>query len=273
MTDIRIAHFSDIHMAMVPNWSTININRFFSWGRWIVTRRRHHSTRRLDRAIDMMIQNKVDLAICTGDLSHMGQSHELEAVSGKLNRLTEKGIPLLLTGGNHDYYNRSAPDEFLRLQEKHGLGIDIDKDGICTLNDVSILMMYQSIYNPFYMARGKLDEDTLGRLEKRLQSGDLPAIHLSAGHFPVYDEEGRAISTRKQLKGDAHLKQFLTDHRIPAYLCGHCHKPFSISLSDGCVQYCSGSITQAGLLRFFSFSDGSLVEEKSPTLDIDVTES
>ena len=272
MTDIRIAHFSDIHMAMAPNWSTIDINRFFSWGRWKATRSHHHSINRLDRAIDITIQNKADLAICTGDLSHMGQPHELEAVSEKLNRLTENGIPLLLTGGNHDYYNRSAEEEFSRLQEKHGLEIKIDRDGIIELNGMLILMLHQSIYNPFYMARGKLDEDVLNRLEKRLQSGELSAIHLSAGHFPVYDAEGRAISIRKRMEGDVRLKRFLVDCNIPAYLCGHCHKPFSISLSESCTQYCSGSITNAGVLRLFSCSNGQLVEEKMPNLDIDDSE-
>jgi 3',5'-cyclic AMP phosphodiesterase CpdA len=272
MGKVRIAHFSDIHVALPPTLSTLDINRFFSWGRWVVRRRSHHSLERLERAIDITLESKPDLAICTGDLSHMGQPHELEAVSEMLNRLTENGIPLLLTGGNHDYYNPSAKDEFSRLQEKHGLGIKIDNEGIVRLNGVTVLMLYQSIYNPFYMARGKLDGQTINRLEKRLHSGDLPAIHLAAGHFPINDADGRAISIRKRLEGDDRLKQFLTDNYIPAYLCGHCHKPFTISLSNGCTQYCSGSITNAGVLRFFSYTEGQFVRETQLNLDMDISE-
>ena len=271
MAQIRVAHFSDIHMAMAPNGSTINGNRFFSWGRWIATRRHHHSTRRLDRAVDIIIENKPDLAICTGDLTHMGQPHELEAASDKLNRLTENGIPLLLTGGNHDHYNRAASQEITRLQEKHGLGLQIDNEGLCQVNGLTILLMHQAIYNPFYMARGKLQQEPLEGLKRRFQSGEITEIHLSAGHYPVCDAAGKAISIRKRMGGDTRLKHFLLDRKIPAYLCGHCHTPFSVSLGAGCIQYCSGSITSSGVLRFLTYTDGKLTEEQTPTIAWDKT--
>jgi len=268
MTDISIAHFSDIHMAMAPNWSTINVNRFFSWGRWVVSRRRHHSIGRLDCVLDMIVRSKPDLVICTGDLSHTGLPYEFEAVSERLNTLLQNKIPILLTGGNHDYYNRAASQEIDRLQARHGLGLTIDNDGICQLGDLNILFMHQAIYNPFYMARGKMDLQRLASVEKRLQSGQLSKIHLAAGHFPVCDASGKAISVRKRLGGDRCLKQFLQAHQVPAYLCGHCHKPFSTQLADGCVQYCAGSITNAGVLRMLHYQDGRLIEEQTPVIDL-----
>jgi DNA repair exonuclease SbcCD nuclease subunit len=269
MTNIRIAHFSDVHMAMAPNWSTINVNRFFSWGRWVATRRRHHSIERLDRVIQMVIEANPHLVICTGDLSHTGLPYELAAVSEKFDLLTQKKIPMLLTGGNHDYYNRSACDEIARLQEKHGLDLKIDNDGICQRGDVKILCLDQAIYNPFYMARGTLIQETLGSIENRLQAGQLSQINLAVGHYPVCDASGRPISIRKRLGGDQRLKQFLQAQQIPAYLCGHLHKPFSIALADGCVQYCAGSITNAGVLRMLQYQDGQLIEEQTPVIDLD----
>jgi 3',5'-cyclic AMP phosphodiesterase CpdA len=269
MTDIRIAHFSDIHMAMAPNWSTINVNRFFSWGRWVVSRRRHHSIRRLDRTLEMILQSKPDLVICTGDLGHTGLSYEFEAVSEKFDVLTKSGIPMLLTSGNHDHYNRAASEEIARLQTRHGLDLTIDHDGICQLAGLTIFLSHQGIYNPFYRARGKLQAQTLESIENRLQSGQLSKIHLAAGHFPVCDASGRAISTRKRLEGDHQLRQFLKTQRIPAYLCGHCHAPFSVELAENCTQYCAGSITNAGVLRILTYQDGQFAEEQTPLIDMD----
>jgi DNA repair exonuclease SbcCD nuclease subunit len=269
MTDIRIAHFSDIHMAMAPNWSTINVNRFFSWARWVVSRRRHHSIDRLDRVIQSVIETDPHLVICTGDLSHTGLPYELAAVSEKFDLLTREKIPMLLTGGNHDYYNRSASDEMIALQKKHGLDLEIDNDGICQLGDVAILCLHQAIYNPFYMARGTLNQDVLESIENRLQAGQLSKIDLAVGHYPVCDASGRPISVRKRLGGDERLKKFLQTQQIPAYLCGHLHKPFSIALADNCVQYCAGSITNAGVLRMLHYQDGRLVKEQTPVIDFD----
>jgi DNA repair exonuclease SbcCD nuclease subunit len=267
MTDIRIAHFSDIHLGLAPNWSTINLNRFFSWGRWVVSRRRDHSIDRLNRAIEVLIRLRPDLVICTGDFGQTGLSYEFDAVSKKFEYLTRNEIPMLLTGGNHDYYNRSASDEVARLQEKHGLGLKIDDDGVCQLNDLTILLLHQGIYNPFYMAKGKLESKVLDAVERRQQSGQLSAIHLAAGHFPICDVSGEPISSRKRLDGDTCLKQFLQTQQVPAYLCGHRHKPFTISLADGCIQYCSGSITDAGVLRVLTYRAGQLVEETTPNID------
>lgn len=268
MTDIRIAHLSDIHMAMAPNWSTINVNRFFSWGRWVVSRRRHHSIGRLERALQIIVEAEPNLVICTGDLSHTGLSYEFEAVSEKFNILTQNKIPILLTGGNHDYYNRSASKEIARLQEKHGLDLQIDNDGICQLDGLTILLMHQAIYNPFFMARGKLVTGILDAVKERLQTGQLEKIHLATGHFPVCDASGRLFSIRKRLGGDTYLKHFLKTQEIPAYLCGHCHGPFSISLADGCVQYCAGSITNSGVLRMLTYQDGRLTKETTPKIDL-----
>lgn len=269
MTDIRIAHFSDVHMAMAPNWSTLNVNRFFSWGRWVVSRRRHHSIDRLDRVLQMIVQANSNLVICTGDLSHTGLPCELAAVSKKFELLTHKKIPMLLTGGNHDYYNRSASDEFSALQQKHGLGLEVDSDGICQFDGLTILLSHQAIYNPFYMARGKLIHGTLESIANRQQTGQLSAINLAAGHFPVCDALGQPISVRKRLGNDTFLKQFLQKQQIPAYLCGHCHTPFTISLADGCVQYCAGSITNSGVLRLLTYQDGRLVDETVPDINSD----
>lgn len=269
MTDIRIAHFSDVHMALAPNRETIDLNRFFSWGNWIVRRKRHHSLKRLDRVLEMIVEAKPDVAICTGDFGHTGLPYEFEAVSEKFNMLTQNHIPMLVTGGNHDYYNRSVRKEVDRLQEKHGLGLQVDQDGICQLNNLMILLMHQGIYNPFYMARGRLSADAINSIESRIQSGQIERVALAAGHFPVCDAAGKPISIRKRLGGDIHLKQFLKDHQIPAYLCGHCHTPFSIGLSDGCVQYCAGSITNAGVLRILHYNDGHLVDEQTPTINMD----
>jgi DNA repair exonuclease SbcCD nuclease subunit len=268
MADIRIAHFSDIHLAMAPDRSTINLNRLFSWGNWVLRRSRRHSLDRLDKTLKTILQTRPNCVICTGDMSHTGLPYELAAASDKLNTLTDSGIPVLLTGGNHDHYNKAASREIADLQQKHGLGLKIDRDGVCQLDGLVILLLHQGIFNPFYMARGRLNTDSLRSVQQRLQSGHLPAIHLAAGHFPVYNEQGQPISIRKRLGGDVQLKQFLIHEKIPAYLCGHCHSPFSIRLDDGCVQYCAGSITHAGVLRLLHFSEGQLIETK--TLDIEV---
>ena len=267
MADVRIAHFSDIHVAIAPNRSTINLNRAFSWGNWVLRRRKRHSLDRLDRALQAVLEAKPDCVVCTGDLSHIGQPHELAAASDKLDILTHHQIPILLTGGNHDHYNRAASQEIARLQEKHGVGLEVDSDGICRVNGLTILMIHQGIYNPFYMARGKLRTASLDSVQRRMQSGEVSNIHLAAGHFPVYNEQGRPISIRKRLGGDVQLMQFLTDLKIPAYLCGHVHKPFSIPLANGCVQYCAGSITHAGVLRMLHYQDGQLME--AAIIDID----
>ncbi|MHC5101495.1 MAG: hypothetical protein ACYSOG_06640, partial [Planctomycetota bacterium] len=117
--------------------------------------------------------------------------------------------------------------------------------------------------------RGTLNQDALKSIENRLQSGQLSKINLAVGHYPVCDASGQSISIRKRLGGDERLKQFLQSQKIPAYLCGHLHKPFAIALADGCVQYCAGSITNAGVLRMLQYEDSRLVEEQTPVIDLD----
>ena len=265
MNKVQIAHFSDIHVALRPEADDMNLNRFFSWMNWTLSRKRKHDLQRLEWTLDRLLNIRPDIILITGDLAHTGLDAEIRTASSMLKKISGRGIPILILGGNHDMYDRPKNQLglFRRIQQEYRLDVDVDENGLCQFNGLTLLLLEQWIRNPFYMGRGNMRLELLESISRRVKEKDISRINLAAGHFPIVNASNKKFSFRDRLKHGNDLRRFLEWHRIELYLCGHCHTSFSTQLFAGCTQYCAGSITEGGVLRTFQFEDGRLLNTQT----------
>ncbi|MBP5233210.1 MAG: hypothetical protein J6333_07360, partial [Planctomycetes bacterium] len=69
--------------------------------------------------------------------------------------------------------------------------------------------------------------------------------------------DGGPLSEKTGLRGAGEVLALLRQAGAQAYLCGHVHRAFSLSLPGGIAQHCAGSLTLGGRLQFFRCDGGA----------------
>lgn len=107
---IRFAHLADLHL-----------------GAWRERRLTELNFKTFKKAIDKVIDEKVDFCLFAGDIFNnaMPPIELVNEVVVELMKLKENGIPLYVIGGSHDYSNSGK--SFLSLLESAGVFIDVCK--------------------------------------------------------------------------------------------------------------------------------------------------
>ncbi|MFW5705030.1 MAG: metallophosphoesterase family protein [Nanoarchaeota archaeon] len=110
MTKIRFAHLADLHLG--------------SWRERILT---ELNFKTFEKAIDKVIEEKVDFAVFAGDIfnSPMPPIEILNRTVQQLMRLKSANVPLYVIGGSHDY--STTGKSFITLLETAGVFTDVCK--------------------------------------------------------------------------------------------------------------------------------------------------
>ena len=66
--------------------------------------------------VEQVIHEAPDAFIMTGDNTNSGARKDAEILAGKLSRIREAGIPVIVTTGNHDM--RGKPAQYLMREEQ-----------------------------------------------------------------------------------------------------------------------------------------------------------
>lgn len=256
MKVLRIAHISDLHVARRPAWDEWTLKRLMGYGNYALNRRFRHQDEVIAKAVARVKLNPPHLVIATGDLIQTGLGSELSAVEDLLSPLTKKGVPIIVTEGNHDRYGGPSPIAWRKFRERLEAGLGPDENGIYHLPGLEVLPLDQGMESPPFFSYGNVERHRLEAISEVWSGYPKGVVRLVCGHYPVVDERGRKLKFFYGLKGWRELVHFLRSLEVSAYLCGHYHKRYMYDLGSGVIQYVAPSLSNDGRMDMFECIDG-----------------
>ncbi len=225
---IKVLLFSDTHYSPEPDTDSHPLEKAISHANY------HHGD--------------ADLSIFLGDLVMAGRISEYRAIAVILQRLAR---PYRLMLGNHD-----DRDAFSRVFGQHGTNADSYVQTAVNLDNLKFLLLDTNLPG---QDRGTVDAGRLKWLEQALATADRPCCicmhHPPAPTFlPAYDAIG-LINPHPLID----LMKRYRD-RIYQIIHGHCHMPFSGSVSGipvtGIGAVCNPALPNFKENRFIEHSNG-----------------
>lgn len=260
---LTLAHFSDAHLVAPLSrrgW-LLNGKQALALGNWWWRRRWRQRQDAVRDAVRAILDRRADLALVTGDHAQIGRAVDYEFFYEQIKPLRAAKIPVLLLRGNHDYYSSFARAYrfFDKMRAEASLSLRWDGAPL-RLNDLDIIPVDGACATPAFQCWGSFPLEAQNRLRATLEK--LPAragqTRLACGHFPLRGPRGEPLPDKTGLRGAEAALALLQDAGTQAYLCGHIHRPFTVSLPGGIPQYCAGSLTIGGTLQFFRCGGGEV---------------
>lgn len=242
---LRIAHITDPHVARTPAWREYNAKRLLGQINYRLFRRRRHRESIAAAALRRLVDMQPDVVLLTGDITQHGLDAEFEAAERLFSILSDAGIPVALTAGNHDVYGDSDPKRLENLRQTLALGQAPDAHGILHLPGVEILLLEQSVPTPPFFSHGRQDEAELARASLAWAAPPDGVMRLVGGHYPVIDPHGGGLLHFRGLRQAEKLIAFCSERQVAGYFCGHNHKRFSAEMPGGCRQFAAPSLSAA----------------------------
>ncbi len=194
--------------------------------------------------LEEIIAERPDALILSGDLSQNGEKENHLALAKKLQRVQERGIPVLVIPGNHDighpgpstYYDdrieRTAgtdAKEFLEIY--HAFGYDgassRDPESLSYLYRLRetywIMMLDSCIYEPVHSTGGRIREGTLSWMREQLAlAQEAGATVVPVSHHNLLDES-TLYPEECTLENAGEVTALLEEFGVPVYFSGHLH--------------------------------------------------
>ena len=221
VSSFHIAHLSDLHFSKI----SFGPSQFFS-KRWIgnfnflLRRRREFDYRLLQEILPILLKEKVETVLISGDVSCTSLAAEFIQASNFVKTLQENGIETLVLPGNHDNYTKKAYHSKAFYNFFPSKDLLDEKIFVKPLkNDWQMILLDTTLPTPLFCCHGKFDEDLALKLENTLSALPDDARVIVANHFPI------AHPKDKSLQGESLLLPLLRKHpKVKLYLHGHTHK-------------------------------------------------
>ena len=210
-----------------------------------------------DAFLDEVLADPPDVVLLTGDLTFNGAEISHRRLAGKLQRLEDAGIPVLVLPGNHDVYNENAAlyrggsfervpfasgESFAEIYRDFGPGeaLSADSDSLSyvwQLNEqVWIMMLDENTAHDFC----GLSDRTFGWIEAQLQKArEEGRFVLVAGHQNVFQHSifrgGYVIQEAQR------LQELLRRYGVPLCLSGHLHTQH-VQSEDGLTEIATSAL-------------------------------
>ena len=217
-----------------------------------------------DAIIEMVLDQKPDALILTGDNTNGGSKTDAVILAEKLKRVKDAGIQVVITTGNHDF-NQSSPEDFEKIY--YGLPEMTDRDAYSlsytTLaGDAVLLAMDDSAVDPG--GRGEFSPSTMAWLEEMLDKyAEHPVLFLSHHNVLIGKESENSESYHIQNK---ELPALLQSRHVSLALTGHLHSQM-IARENGLYEIVSAMpLAGSHMTGFLEISGNSLHYE---TRDLD----
>ena len=251
---LKIVHFSDIHISEpLGSAGALLDKRLIGYLNGAVFRRRLFRREYLLRAIPMILEEKPDVIVFTGDATTCSQPREFETALEILKPLINSGIPILYTPGNHDCYVPAKEcAEALREFRIALTGSDKEPSKFET-PECDFLIFNSAVPTAPWLSCGCFTEESAEFLKKECEQKKKPLIMLS--HFPVLNTESGIAGARRKLYGADPVRELSESGEIDLILCGHLHTPYEMLDWTGRGEIGAGSLTKKGVFRTILFAD------------------
>ncbi|MDD4317153.1 MAG: metallophosphoesterase [Victivallaceae bacterium] len=252
---MKIIHFSDPHAGgAAEDWMAYIDKRWVGVFNYRFRRRFQHDLTLLEKAVTYILENRPDIAVCTGDLTSTGQPGEFEKTLTIMKPLLNSGIPLIYVPGNHDCYVRlrkcrEAVENAVRELCDYEFN---DLPLVKSFAGCDFIVVNESGPTNLFSSRGHMDKKTSDFvLDYCSQPKNRPRIIV--GHYPLL-EEHPLLRFRHDMGGHRQVAKLLCEKNIDISLCGHIHKPFAKIDNNGRGEYSAGSVTRNGTIAEIEFS-------------------
>jgi 3',5'-cyclic AMP phosphodiesterase CpdA len=274
---MRVLHFSDPHV--VPRLRAVPLadwpgKRFVGAAGLHLLKRKYLRgvKEKLAALAELAVEQRVDLVLCTGDLTVLGTEHELADARRLLQPLFDRPLGLIAVPGNHDLYTPDTVRE--RRFERHFadaiLGGDAKwaVDGPWPLvrrfgDDVAVVAVTSA--EPFlapWQSGGRIPQRQLAALKRVLADPSIRGrfVFVMTHHAPRL-ANGRPDRVFHGLKNQEEFLSACGGIDRGAVLFGHVHHRFRLQLPDlDAALYDAGSATMRGREGFWIFDvDGTKV--------------
>ena len=237
MRPFRIVHFSDIHEALPMRMpGGFFDKRIVGAMNSILSRRKLHRREYIRLAVERILADAPDLIVFSGDAVTCGQPSEFRLALADLKPLTDSGIPLIFSPGNHDAYVRSRT-----CREAYHAFIGEVTNGLQSPGSYPYARNFGPLrFLVFNAARptnpvlscGFLDETARNLIRSECSEKTSPLVAVC--HFPF----------RRIRKGLVNV------------LCGHILAPYFDLDATGRGETSCGSLTRHGAYSVIEYADG-----------------
>ena len=180
---------------------------------------------RIEEITDALVAQVIDLHpdvfIMTGDNTNSGAVSSEKALARKLSRITDAGIPVVLTTGNHDF-NSSAPEDF--RQNFQGLCevLETDPSSLSYVTQIGPVVLFAMDDSSLTLGReGRFSPGTIAWLEEMLEKyREYPVFFLTHHNVILGKEDSSSGSYHIQ---NPELLPLLLKKQVQLILSGHLH--------------------------------------------------
>ena len=210
-----------------------------------------------DAFLDEVLADPPDVVLLTGDLTFNGAEISHRRLAGKLQRLEDAGIPVLVLPGNHDVYNENAAlyrggsfervpfasgESFAEIYRDFGPGeaLSADSDSLSyvwQLNEqVWIMMLDENTAHDFCGLSDRSFQWIEAQLQKAREEG---RFVLVAGHQNVFQHS--IFRGGYVIQGAQRLQELLRRYGVPLCLSGHLHTQH-VQSEDGLTEIATSAL-------------------------------
>jgi predicted MPP superfamily phosphohydrolase len=254
---MKIIHFSDSHAGgPAEDWMAYIDKRWVGVFNYRFRRKFQHDQRMMVKAVEYIIKEKPDLAICTGDITSTGQPGEFKQSLDILQPLRDSDIPLIYIPGNHDCYVRrkhciKAMKDAVKYLSKGNLEFD-DLPTVKYFGGCEFIIVNESVPTSLLSSCGYMTAKSRNFvIEQCAKEKTGPRILI--GHYPLV-EDYPLLRFRHRMWGQGKIIELLKQKKIDLSLNGHMHVPYARLDESGRGEICAGSITRNDCLATIEYS-------------------
>lgn len=255
---MKLLHFSDIHTGgYLRSIGALFDKRIIGTINYKLRRRKHVNWTYLEKAIQIIEEEKPDFVINTGDLTSVSEPSEFQESLDRLKPLIESNkFEFYNVPGNHDFYIHSDSATTSRISTYNKLNRQkyplTEFPHKIETDECTFILIDESRPNRGVNSSGFLKMDDFDKVKKWCSSSQKPVILI--GHYPLKNHLGQPLAKRRALENGERLTDLLEKGKISVNLCGHIHAAFKREEPSGSLEICAGSLTIGGKLNKLEFN-------------------
>ena len=180
----------------------------------------------------------------SGDITMNGERMNHEELAGRLARVQDAGVQVLVIPGNHDINNGHAAvyygaekesvdsidgEDFYEIYRRYGYDQALSRDSsslsyVYALDEKNWLLMLDSCqYEPENKVEGRIKESTLAWMDEQLLKAREQGIFvLPIAHHNLL-AQSRMYTTQCAMDNNSEVIDLLQKYRLPLFFSGHLH--------------------------------------------------